>query len=158
MSEQITLGSVHHVALRVTQLDRSIAFYQGIFGFQVVAALPDVTILSNGTVNAATRRTLRTLAPDARFEQLCDIEAMEQVAAHQKQFQPQQAVAYATADTRVAGNTLIADGGAFLSKGRWYRLAFRCEVTPDRMKVLSFDFAIGGPLDHGVGLGSADAD
>ena len=50
MSEQIMLGSVHHVALRVTQLDRSIAFYQDLFGFQVVAALPDVTILSNGTL------------------------------------------------------------------------------------------------------------
>jgi glyoxylase I family protein len=50
MTEQITLGPVHHVALRVTQLDRSIAFYQDLFGFQVVAALPDVTILSNGTL------------------------------------------------------------------------------------------------------------
>jgi catechol 2,3-dioxygenase-like lactoylglutathione lyase family enzyme len=50
MTEQITLGPVHHVALRVTQLDRSIAFYQALFGFQVVAALPDVTILSNGAL------------------------------------------------------------------------------------------------------------
>jgi glyoxylase I family protein len=50
MTEQITLGPVHHVALRVTQLDRSIAFYQDLFGFQLVVALPDVTILSNGAL------------------------------------------------------------------------------------------------------------
>ena len=50
MTEQIKLGPVHHVALRVTQLDRSIAFYQDLFGFQVVVALPDVTILSNGAL------------------------------------------------------------------------------------------------------------
>jgi len=50
MTDQIMLGPVHHVALRVTKLERSIAFYQALFGFQVVAALPDVTILSNGAL------------------------------------------------------------------------------------------------------------
>jgi glyoxylase I family protein len=50
MTEQIMLGPVHHVALRVTKRDRSIAFYQSLFGFQVVVALPDVTILSNGAL------------------------------------------------------------------------------------------------------------
>ena len=50
MTEHITLGPVHHVALRVAQLDRSIAFYQSLFGFQVVAALPDITLLSNGAL------------------------------------------------------------------------------------------------------------
>ena len=50
MSDQIMLGPVHHLALRVTILERSIAFYQALFGFQVVVALPDVTLLSNGTL------------------------------------------------------------------------------------------------------------
>ena len=50
MTEHITLGPVHHVALRVAQLDRSIAFYQSLLGFQVVAALPDITLLSNGAL------------------------------------------------------------------------------------------------------------
>ena len=50
MGDSITLGSVHHFALRVTNLDRSVAFYQNLFGFQLVVALPDVTILSNGTL------------------------------------------------------------------------------------------------------------
>jgi glyoxylase I family protein len=50
MTDQIMLGPVHHLALRVTSLERSIAFYQSLFGFQVVVALPDVTLLSNGTL------------------------------------------------------------------------------------------------------------
>ena len=50
MAESLTLGPVHHVALRVTERDRSVAFYQAVCGFQVVAALPDVTLLSNGTL------------------------------------------------------------------------------------------------------------
>lgn len=50
MAEQISLGPVHHIALRVTHLSRSIAFYTDLFGFQPVAELPDVTILSNGAL------------------------------------------------------------------------------------------------------------
>jgi|SRR5688572_27729363 glyoxylase I family protein len=50
MADQITLGPVHHVALRVAEREHSISFYQRLLGFQTVAALPDVTILSNGTL------------------------------------------------------------------------------------------------------------
>jgi len=50
MADRITLGPVHHIALRVTNLARSVAFYKDLFGFQLVVALPDVTILSNGTL------------------------------------------------------------------------------------------------------------
>jgi glyoxylase I family protein len=47
---QITLGPVHHIALRVADRARSTQYYQTLCGFQTVAALPDVTLLSNGTV------------------------------------------------------------------------------------------------------------
>ena len=50
MEDGIVLGPVHHAALRVMQLDRSIAFYTSLFGFQSIAELPEVTILSNGTL------------------------------------------------------------------------------------------------------------
>jgi glyoxylase I family protein len=50
MADHIALGPVHHVALRVTDRARSAQFYQTLCGFQTVAALPDVTLLSNGTV------------------------------------------------------------------------------------------------------------
>ena len=68
MNEQIMLGPVHHVALRVTQLDRSIAFYQNLFGFQVVAALPDVTLLSNGTLILGLRDQAQDESGD-RFDE-----------------------------------------------------------------------------------------
>jgi glyoxylase I family protein len=50
MADRITLGPIHHAALRVTQLGRSVEFYSSLFGFQTVAELPDVTIMSNGTL------------------------------------------------------------------------------------------------------------
>jgi glyoxylase I family protein len=68
MNEQIMLGPVHHVALRVTRLDRSIAFYQDLFGFQVVAALPDVTLLSNGTLILGLRDQAQAESGD-RFDE-----------------------------------------------------------------------------------------
>ncbi|HJZ47452.1 MAG TPA: VOC family protein [Roseiflexaceae bacterium] len=68
MTEQIKLGPVHHVALRVTQLDRSIAFYQDLFGFQLVVALPDVTILSNGALILGLRDQGQVASGD-RFDE-----------------------------------------------------------------------------------------
>jgi glyoxylase I family protein len=50
MADALTLGPVHHITLRVTQLDRSIAFYQTLCGLRIIAALPYGTILSNGAV------------------------------------------------------------------------------------------------------------
>jgi catechol 2,3-dioxygenase-like lactoylglutathione lyase family enzyme len=50
MGDTLTLGPVHHITLRVAQLDRSIAFYQGLCGCRIVAALSYGTILSNGKV------------------------------------------------------------------------------------------------------------
>ncbi|HZG66064.1 MAG TPA: VOC family protein, partial [Herpetosiphonaceae bacterium] len=68
MAGMITLGPVHHAALRVTQLDRSVEFYANLFGFQVVAELPDVTILSNGTLILGLRDRGSTAAGD-RFDE-----------------------------------------------------------------------------------------
>jgi glyoxylase I family protein len=68
MNEQIMLGPVHHVALRVTRLDRSIAFYQNLFGFQIVAALPDVTLLSNGALILGLRDQAQDESGD-RFDE-----------------------------------------------------------------------------------------
>jgi glyoxylase I family protein len=55
VGDRITLGPVHHIALRVTNLGRSIEFYQSICGFQVVVELPDVTLLSNGALIVGLR-------------------------------------------------------------------------------------------------------
>jgi glyoxylase I family protein len=68
MAEQIMLGPIHHVTLRVTQLGRAIEFYTQLLGFQSVAALPDVTILSNGTLILGLRDQGRAQSDD-RFDE-----------------------------------------------------------------------------------------
>ncbi len=116
-------------------------------------------ILSGSALNVEERTALGTLRRDARFEQLCGVEAMEQIAASEPAFKPEQTIAYLTADTEVDGDTLTASGAAFLSAGHWYRLAFKCRTTADRRKVVSFDFATGDQVpDDDPRLPAGDSD
>jgi hypothetical protein len=100
--------------------------------------------------NRLARQALRTLAGDERMEQLCGIEAMDQVHAWRDAFEPDRLVAYAMAPTFVSGNAIKADGAAFRSNRRWYNLRFRCELTPDRRKVAAFEFLVGDPIPADV--------
>jgi glyoxylase I family protein len=68
MADQIALGPVHHVALRVSDRARSARFYETLLGFQTVAALPDVTLLSNGALLLGLRE--RQEGDADRFDEL----------------------------------------------------------------------------------------
>lgn len=92
------------------------------------------------------RQELATLAPDERIIQLCNVEAMAQVAAWSKELKPDRVVAYAMADPQILGAALTADGAALHSKHDWYRLRFQCDLTPDHQKVVAFQFLVGAPI------------
>jgi len=114
------------------------------FGLAIVA----VTILGTaaGAADGRFERSLRMLAPQERLEQLCDYTAMTRIRNEAKQFRPDRAVANATAEPKVAGNTLEVTGGAFRSRKKWYALSYRCTATPDHMSVVAFRFTIGEPI------------
>ena len=105
------------------------------------------TLLSGNALadprNRAARRMLPQLAAAERMEQLCALEAMGQVHAWRRDFQPDRLIAYAMAPTEVAGNALTAEGGAFHSRSRWFRIRFRCELTPDHARIAAFAFQVG---------------
>lgn len=92
------------------------------------------------------RRELARLSEDDRIAQLCDLEAMEQIAASGRSFNPDRLVDYARADTHMRGDTLIASGAAFRSHGVWQAVEFRCGLDPERRKVASFAFKVGAPI------------
>ena len=91
-------------------------------------------------------RKLAGLTNDERMIQLCATEAMAQVAAWKAEYQPDMLVAYAMSELKIAGDRLIARGGAFHSKARWYAIAFECGLARDHANVAAFSFKVGEPI------------
>lgn len=94
----------------------------------------------------SAREALPTLAKGERLEQICGVEAMAQIAAWDKTYQPDRTIAYAMGKTRLKDDTLFADGAAFRSKHKWYNLTFKCRISSDSEKVYAFEFLVGEPI------------
>ena len=81
-----------------------------------------------------------------RIDQLCAIEASAQIHAWRNEYQPERLVSFAMSGTRMDGDILVADGAAFRSRKNWYRLRFRCGLTPDHTRIAAFEFQVGRPV------------
>jgi hypothetical protein len=95
--------------------------------------------------DARTEKMLKQLDPDARFEQVCDLEAMRQISKD-KTYKPERSIVGALETPQVIDSKMTGNGGAFRSKGKWYQFSFACETTADHMKVQAFSFKIGEPI------------
>lgn len=94
-------------------------------------------------VDANILRQLNALAPEERLEQRCDIEAMERIAKEQKGMKPDKVIAYAFGDPNVASDSIKATGAVFRSGGEWYRLRYKCQITPSTLGIRDFDYKVG---------------
>lgn len=92
------------------------------------------------------REGLRKLATEEHMVQLCNIEAMEQVHRSNRSFQPDYLIAYAMSDPKMSATAIAADGGAFRSGKHWYSIRFKCAVTADLTRIVSFAFLVGGEI------------
>lgn len=93
---------------------------------------------------------LKQLAPADQIEQLCNLEAMAQVGTWSKSLKPDRVVAYAMADLEFSGTDFIAKGAAIHSEQDWYRLQFKCQLTPDKEKVVAFEFRMGDAIPRDI--------
>ncbi|MEI9421936.1 DUF930 domain-containing protein [Mesorhizobium sp. Cs1299R1N1] len=92
------------------------------------------------------RADLKTFASDERMVQLCNLEAMDQIRQWHADFQPERVVPYATAEEKITGTTIAADGAAFRSRKNWYSLKFKCQLAQDGESVIGFEFLVGDPV------------
>ena len=97
-------------------------------------------------VDGRFERSLRKLAPTDRLEQLCDYMAMQRIRQEHRPFRPDRAVAGAEKQPNISADTIVAKGGAFRSRGKWYALSYSCTADVEHLKVLAFKFAIGGEI------------
>jgi len=110
---------------------------------RLLALLTGMTLISQALAEERIEHSLKMLAPNERLVQLCDYTVLQRIRKDAPQFRPDRAVADATQQTVIANDTVIAEGGAFRSQGKWYGLSYQCTASPGGMKVLSFAYKIG---------------
>lgn len=93
--------------------------------------------------NAEARIALSKLGGDTRLEQLCIIEAMEQIPVWRSDIQPEWVVTSVRSDTQTIDSTYVAKGAAFRHENHWYDLDFTCEATSNLEEVIAFEFTMG---------------
>jgi hypothetical protein len=81
-----------------------------------------------------------------RVEQRCDARAGGEVSRAHKGFNVDKVIAYAFSDPEVHGTQVIAPGAIVRSKGKWYRLSFRCRTTADGTEVEFFEHSLGAEV------------
>lgn len=89
-------------------------------------------------------RSLKTLDPIDRLEQLCDYTAMQAIRKDHSPFRPDRAVA--GNEPHIKGDSIEAKDGAFRSRKKWYRLSYSCTAAPDHLSVTSFKYKIGDEI------------
>lgn len=110
------------------------------------AAIMAACALPAHALDSRIENGLLKLDLETRLEQRCDVEVLDTIAQDNRRFDPDRVVAYATKEPKLEGDEIRTRGGAFRSKGEWYRLSFRCLTTPDHMQVLSLRYKIGDKI------------
>lgn len=89
---------------------------------------------------------LPKLNPTERMIQLCNIEALEQIARIRDDFAPEMIDAYATKALAIGPDAVVADGAAVRSGDDWYGLRYHCRLMPGHGAIVAFDFRVGEKL------------
>jgi hypothetical protein len=96
--------------------------------------------------NRKTAEVLKRLEPQTRLQQLCNLEAILQINRQYEEYAVDFVIAYAREAVVRKGDALIARGAAFHSNGRWYNLAFECQLSADQRDVAGLKFKLGDTI------------
>jgi hypothetical protein len=81
-----------------------------------------------------------------RIEQRCDARAADAISQEHKGFQVDRVIAYAFGEAEIHGTEVVAPGAIARSKGKWYRLTYRCQTTSDGLGIVSFEHTLGAEV------------
>ncbi len=98
--------------------------------------------------NAEARAMLELIVPSVRREQVCGVEAMEQIKLETPQRRPECVIAYAYDDAQIDGDQVTARGAAVLIGTIWFRLEYECVLGVDLVSVKTFRYRIGDVISQ----------
>ena len=94
------------------------------------------------------KEQLLRLSPEERVEQTCNERATGMLVREHRLNAPDEVLAYAYADTEARGAFINAPGAAIRDRGEWYKLAYKCQATPDGLGIVTFEYKLGGRVPH----------
>jgi hypothetical protein len=89
---------------------------------------------------------LMKLDPEERAHQVCVIKGVDTLRRDGKLPKADRIKTSITGRAAFTGTQVATKGGAVRAKAHWYGLKFKCDVTPDQMKALTFTYEIGAEI------------
>gem|GEM_PF-3113224 len=92
------------------------------------------------------RQVLALVSGPDRDDQICALEAMEQVRASKDGFRPDRLMPHARKNAVRSGDSIEAPAAALRSGGLWYEIAFRCHLNAASGTIAGLDYVLGPPI------------
>ena len=86
---------------------------------------------------------LMKLDPEERAHQVCVIKGIDTIRREGKLPKADRLKTSITGRAAYTGTQVATKGGAVRAKSHWYGLQFKCDVSADQMKALTFTYEIG---------------
>ncbi len=100
-------------------------------------------VLPNATGATSIDDQLRKLDPEERARQVCVMKGIDTIRRDGKLPKADRLKTSITGRAIFTGTQVSTKGGAVRAKSHWYKLTFKCDVSPDQMRALSFTYDIG---------------
>lgn len=98
--------------------------------------------------SAQARLALASLTGTDTADQLCALEAMEQLRRDRPGFRPTRLAPHAFRNASRRGDTVHVTAGAVRSNRVWHELAYRCRLDEAGGAIAGFEYALGEPVDR----------
>lgn len=92
---------------------------------------------------ASIRDQLMKLDPEERAHQACIIKGVDTIRHDRKLPGTDRVMTSVGGRAAYTGTQVASKSAAVRAKSRWYELKFKCDVTPDQLKALTFTYEIG---------------
>ncbi|HET6322499.1 MAG TPA: DUF930 domain-containing protein [Hyphomicrobium sp.] len=100
-------------------------------------------VLPNAVGAGSINDQLRKLDPEERARQVCVMKGIDTLRRDGKLPKADRLKTSITGRAVFSGTQVSTKGGAVRAKSHWYNLSFKCDVSPDQMKALSFTYDLG---------------